>query len=354
MELFQKDSGVVKMIGLETDEELFEAALHVVRTEQAHVATETSGNMWNARMGHCGDEVLWKSFPYICGIEDEDDGPADDCDSCNRAKAVRSPRKLLEFEDRVASNPLERAFSDALGPMKDRSIGNSRFFVTMLDECSGHLFVRFVARKIEVADAAMAMTQELEKLFNNQVRKLMTINHNSVKGLRTDGGGEHTEDKFLAWIRHIGIAHEVTTAYSSQSNGAAERLNRTLLDMARTMLLRSSHTRCHMWAEDINTVRFLCNCLLTRSCRKKMTPYEANHGERPNFGHIQIFGRRVYIYKLEHKRSRKFDTRAVTRTLVDFSRGNAYRVLLDDGNVIIDNQNVKIIEKTRPGMDVRR
>lgn len=39
------------------------------------------------------------------------------------------------------------------------------------------------------------------------------------------------------WIKWKGIVHEVTTAYSPESNGNKERLNPTLMNIARTMEL---------------------------------------------------------------------------------------------------------------------
>lgn len=39
------------------------------------------------------------------------------------------------------------------------------------------------------------------------------------------------------WLSSRGIVREVTRAYSPESNGGADRVNRALLDMARTMLL---------------------------------------------------------------------------------------------------------------------
>ena len=80
------------------------------------------------------------------------------------------------------------------------------------------------------------MITEVENLFNTRIGKLTTINRNSVKWIRSDGGGEYIGVEFQNWIKARRIVHEITTAYSPESNGSAERLNRTLLDMARTMM----------------------------------------------------------------------------------------------------------------------
>jgi hypothetical protein len=58
-----------------------------------------------------------------------------------------------------------------------------------------------------------------------------------LKVIRTDNGGEYVAiDVFLD---HEGVVHERSPAYSHESNGMAERLNRTLGTMVRGMLASS-------------------------------------------------------------------------------------------------------------------
>lgn len=54
------------------------------------------------------------------------------------------------------------------------------------------------------------------------------------------------------------ILHEVMTAYSTELNDSAERLNRTLLDTARIMFLNTQRnyenfSRKELWAEAVTT-----------------------------------------------------------------------------------------------------
>ena len=58
----------------------------------------------------------------------------------------------------------------------------------------------------------------------------------SIKGLRHDRGGEYTSNVFKALCQQSGIIQELTEAYTPQQNGVAERANRTLVEMARSML----------------------------------------------------------------------------------------------------------------------
>jgi transposase InsO family protein len=66
--------------------------------------------------------------------------------------------------------------------------------------------------------------------------------------------------KVLLRKRTEGIKHEFSSPYTSQQNGVVERKNRTLLDMARTML-DEYKTPDQFWAEAINTACYSINRL---------------------------------------------------------------------------------------------
>ena len=77
-----------------------------------------------------------------------------------------------------------------------------------------------------------------------------------LKFFHTDGGKEYTrktiKNTFTTYLEETGIVHEATPAYSSASNGAAERFNRTLFDMARPTLIKAK-LPTPFWAEAIRT-----------------------------------------------------------------------------------------------------
>jgi transposase InsO family protein len=57
-----------------------------------------------------------------------------------------------------------------------------------------------------------------------------------IKKIRSDNGTELKNSQIEGFIEEEDIKHEFSSPYTPQQNGVVERKNRTLLDMARTML----------------------------------------------------------------------------------------------------------------------
>jgi hypothetical protein len=102
-----------------------------------------------------------------------------------------------------------------------------------------------------------------------------------------------------------------------------ERKNRTLLDMARTML-DEYKTLDRFWAEAINTICYSINRLYLHQILKK-TSYELLIGKKPNVSYFRVFGSKYFILI---KRGRKSKApKAVEGFLLRYdSNTRAYRV----------------------------
>ena len=162
-----------------------------------------------------------------------------------------------------------------------------------------------MVRFIKTKDAADATIQEMILATENARQNAIRVLHitwydiRNVKRLLTDNVKEFLSTNFTKWLVENGIHHELTSAYSPESNEKAERLHRTLLDMARTMLISGKHLPQHnlMWAEAINTECYIRNRLSTSASSEKKTPYELILNKRPDVSHIRAFGAKSYVHK---------------------------------------------------------
>ncbi|KAH9698769.1 hypothetical protein KPL71_024127 [Citrus sinensis] len=88
----------------------------------------------------------------------------------------------------------------------------------------------------------------LKSCSKNTKRGLELESGKKIKCSRTDNGGEYTDGEFLAFCKQEGIQRQFTVAYTSQQNGVAERMNRTLTERIRAML-RTAGLPNSFWAE---------------------------------------------------------------------------------------------------------
>lgn len=77
--------------------------------------------------------------------------------------------------------------------------------------------------------------------------------------------GALIEKEFQEWVKPRGGVHEIRRPYLLVSNGAMKRLNCTILDMVRAMILGMELQHKDIWTEAIHIVSFLPNGLLTKS-----------------------------------------------------------------------------------------
>lgn len=115
----------------------------------------------------------------------------------------------------------------------------------------------------------------------------------TIKCLQSDNGREFCNEEFDRFLKEEGIARKLTTPYTPQLNGVAERKNRTLMEMARCMLTQSK-LPISFWAEAVATANFVRNRCITKTLDDK-TPYELWHGKRPNVKHMRTFGEVAYM-----------------------------------------------------------
>ena len=90
------------------------------------------------------------------------------------------------------------------------------------------------------------------------------------------------------------MRHELTIPKNPEQNGVAERMNRTLIEAARSMLI-DSHLPHSFWAEAILTATYLRNRSPTRAVAK-MTPYDAWTGTKPHVDGLRVFGCQAFVH----------------------------------------------------------
>jgi hypothetical protein len=91
------------------------------------------------------------------------------------------------------------------------------------------------------------------------------------------------------------IDQQFSTLRVPQQNGVVERKNRTLVEMARTML-DEHRTPMRFWADAISTACYISNriflCLILH-----LTPFKLCFDRKPSISHLRPFGCKCFILK---------------------------------------------------------
>jgi hypothetical protein len=216
---------------------------------------------------------------------------AKNCEVCLKAKM---PKHAFGKSESRADRPCELIHADLMGPITPESNGGSNYVLAVLDDFSRYSAVVCLASKDQAADELWSVLCRWERHTEQK-----------IKTLRTDGGTEFLGN--LAKELHAaGIRHQRTVLYNPQQNGRAERLNRTLVACAKSMLYDAAMPK-EFWGEAIQTANFLRNLAYTESV--KGVPEELFTGKKTDTGILNVFGCLAYSQIPKEKRS-KFDATA--------------------------------------------
>jgi len=153
---------------------------------------------------------------------------------------------------------LELTHSDVMGYFDPPSLGKAKFVLTFLGDYSRFATVRFLKSKAEVSQHVNQYREMNENKFGAKMRKF-----------KTDDGGEYAGKGFEDTLKEHGIEHITSCPRCPGQNGRSERLNRTLMEMTRCMLLESGAPKI-FWAEAINTACYIKKRCPTRAINNKI------------------------------------------------------------------------------------
>ncbi|KAL8112746.1 hypothetical protein AgCh_020161 [Apium graveolens] len=236
-----------------------------------------------------------------------------------------------------ASKCLELVHTDLCGPMKIESLGGSRYFLLVTDDFSRMSWVYFLKFKSEAFENFKKFKAFVEKQSGRD-----------IIALRTDRGGEFMYEEFNAFCDEHGIRRELTTPYTPEQNGVAERKNRTVVEMARSML-KGKALSDNFWGEAIATSVYLLNISPTRDVWNK-TPFEAWKGRKPGVSHLKVFG--YVAYALVNNRY-KLDEKSETCIFIGYC-SKAYRLYNPVSGKVIISRNVVFNEEARLKWNVEK
>lgn len=297
--------------------------------DTAHIVRATcSLRKWHRRFGHRDPAAIRKlaSKKLVIGLETQ---LSDDCDEiCECCIKGKLATKSFPRSESTTEKPLEIIHSDLCGPLPITSAGGNRYILTFIDDYSRYTVIKLLKRKNEVMDAV-----------KDYINCMKTYFERDIKILRTDNGREYINRELQSFLKERSIKHQFTVAYTPQQNGVAERKNRSLIEMARCLLIDAKMDKKY-WSEAVLWATYLQNRLPT-ACIDK-TPYELFKGKKPDVSHLRVFGAKVYSLV---PRRHKLNNKTIEGILIGYGDNvKGYRILDTKTDRVWYSHTVKIVE----------
>lgn len=302
---------------------------------------------WHNRLGHAGGNAVRQLLfeEMVTGVDchketahiraTSSSGPVD-CEACTIGKAARLP---FPTSPNRSTHPLQLVHTDLCGPFQEGSHTGGIYLMTITDDYSRFVWVSLLNDKTSAS--TMRAIQEYkawaEKRQHHAGHRLMAI--------RSDGGGEYWSGISRQFLAEHGIEGQSTAPYSPNSNGVAERVNRTIMERVRTVLRWSGLTRA-VWPQAVHYIVHTINRCPTRALQGK-TPYEAWTGNKPDISHLRPFGCVVYKHVPSKHRVGKLADRAERCVMIGYAGGGKYKLYHPPSGTMTVSRDVVFREDER-------
>jgi transposase InsO family protein len=284
------------------------------------------GILWHLRLGHLSHDRMQcmnKMYSYISVSGHVA------CDICQMARQ----RKLsFSISKNNAHAMFDLVHADIWGPFSTESIHGFKYFLTILDDYSRHVWVVMMKNKSEASEKIRSFVYMVENQFEKK-----------VKTVRSDNGPEFLMQDFYA---KKGILHQKSCVYTPQQNGRVERRHQHILNISRALMFLSKLPK-KFWSYAVLHSVFLLNRIPTKLLNNRSS-YEVLYGQVPDLSQLKVFGCLSYASTLPVNRH-KFDPRARKCAFLGYKSGMKGYILVDVHNSeVFVSRNVKSFDLEFP------
>ncbi|KAL0378488.1 UNVERIFIED_CONTAM: Transposon Ty2-GR1 Gag-Pol polyprotein [Sesamum radiatum] len=265
-------------------------------------------------------------------IDDLDHLPT--CESYLKGKMTKKP---FVGQSAIAKGLLDLVHTDVCGPLSIPARGGFSYFITFTDDHSRYGYVYLMRYQSEAFGRFKEYRLEVKSQTNRK-----------IKALQSDRGGEYLSGEFIDYLKENGILSQWTPPGTPQLNGVAERRNRTLLDMVRSMM---SFTELppSFWGHALETAVKLLNISPSKSIPQ--TPYEIWHGKPSSYKYLRVWGSPAYVKRLVED---KLDSRSSLCRFIGYPKETAGYYFYDPTEQkVFVSRNAVFLEKGFPSDNQR-
>jgi hypothetical protein len=281
---------------------------------------------WHERLGHIGSNALKELENSTLGVHfNNTEFSTKECTTCIQAKITK---KVSKKPIEKAEKYLDKVYSDIGGPIFPSTNRGYKYYVTLLDSNTRYLEVELLSTKDEIKDKLPLIIKREENISENRLKVFFSDNAKEYISF-----GEN-------YLLNKGVKHETSAPYSPDQNGIAERINRTLFNKVRALLIQANLAKKY-WGEALLSAVYLYNRTPNSSINYK-TPYELKYKKKPDISSLKKWG--SLCYKREDSSLiSKLDSRATPYYIIGYG-SNQYKLLNPSTNRILWARDVAIIE----------
>jgi transposase InsO family protein len=235
------------------DEAICLALLAIASEDEAKVM------LLHYRLGHISFDIMGRMFPCEMNMVDRRKLV---CDACKFGKQTRTSYVSRGLR---SLSPFILIHSD-VWTFPSVFVSGAKYFVTFIDCYSRMTWLYLMKHKCEVLECFKDFYACIKNQFNARIQII-----------RIENGTEYVNKDFGTFLSKEGILHQTSCPSTPPQNGVAERKNRNLLEVARSLMYTMNVPK-FLWSEAVMTATHLINRMPSKVLGMK-SPYEMLFGK---------------------------------------------------------------------------
>ena len=303
---------------------------------------ESSAYLWHKRLGYISKERIMRlvNSEILSHLDFTDWN--DICVDCIKGKQTKHISKKSATR---SIGLIDLIHTDICGHFDVPSWGEEKYFITFIDDHSRYCYLYLLHEKPQTVDVLQTFITEVERQLNRKVKVIRSDRGGEYYGKTTEVG--QVPGPFAKFLESKGICAQYTMPGTPQQNGVAERRDRTLMDMVRSMMNNSS-VPVSLWMYALRTAAYLLNRIPSKAVPK--TPYELWTGRKPSLRHLHVWGCQTEV-RIYNPHERKLDPRTISGFFIGYlEKSKGYRFYCPNHSMrILESGNARFIENGNIG-----
>lgn len=288
---------------------------HKIPEKINHIKSNLCIHEWHKRFSHRNLDHI-KQAKDSLQLNIQKCSCINECVDCIKGK-ISAPSFPKHSEK--PKEPRSLITSDLCGQFQTRSLGGSKYFLTLVDAATDYTEVLTLKHKSETTEA-----------IKNYMEKCKTQFDKYPKTFRSDRGGEYLSTDLQDYFKEKGIEFQCTVPNTPQQNGISERKNRTLVEAIRTLLV-SQNLPHYLWGEALHHANNTFNSI--PKAGKSFSPKEEFFNKKNPFEFIE-FGAPL-IFKSNEQNPSKLDPKGIQGIFTGIDQNSKGLRIFWNGKILI-------------------